>query len=142
LPHPKQPRVVAASIDFRKPQRKLVPITRAQAYSIIHCERGSSLYEKLHEDWKKYNSGDPATIEKYKEHFSTKKVGKKFPFVTFQQTIFRDKVDSLTEEERKALDDFIDKRLKKDTTDRERPWQALRTNDEMDVDLERQYVKE
>lgn len=48
-----------------------------------------------------------------------------------------------TEEELRTIQDFIDTCFQEDTDRRERPWQALKTDDsQSDVDLERQYVNE
>jgi ATP-dependent exoDNAse (exonuclease V) alpha subunit len=119
-----------------------VPLTLVQAYTLRHCQRGSTLYETIHQDWKLYSSADEATVEKYQHLFATKFDPKK-PFVTFQQAVLKDKVDMLTAEEQTVLEEFIDTRFQADTDLRERPWRALKTdNEEPDGDLERQYVKE
>lgn len=49
----------------------------------------------------------------------------------------------MPEEEKKAIDDFIDQRLKREIDLRENPWLALKVDEtQSDADLERQYVKE
>ena len=119
-----------------------MPLTLVQAYTLCHCQRGSALYETIHQEWKLYSSADGATVEKYQHLFTTKFDPKK-PFVTFQQAVLKDKVDMLTAEEQTVLEEFIDTRFRADTDLRERPWRALKTNDEeLDSDLEKQFVKE
>jgi hypothetical protein len=136
-----QPVPTAPSIDFVKTQRKVVPLTLSQAYSLFYCTRDSALYVELIQDWKLYASGDTTAFEKYQHLFATKP-NRKLPFVTFQQTVLRDRVTTLSEEQRAALQEFIDSRFQRETDHREHPWRALKVDDDqLDVDLERQYVK-
>jgi hypothetical protein len=113
----------------------------AQAYALIFCTRGSTLYEDLHKAHKLYISADQATIQEYKHLLPQH--NPKLPFVTFQQTILKDKVAMATEEELSVIQEFIDTRFEEDTNRCERPWQALKIDDsQSELDLERQYVKE
>jgi hypothetical protein len=135
------PRATVAPVELKKPQRKPVRLTRAQAYSILHSTPGSAFHKELSQDYKLYMSANPTTVEKYKDLFSTER-GPNLPFVTFQQTVLRDRVCMISEEEQASIDEFIDKRFQKVTDDHENPWRALRVDDaQTDVDLERQYVK-
>lgn len=93
------------------------------------------------QDWKLYTSGDTTAYEKYKRLFPAKP-NRKLPFVAFQQTILKDKITMLPGEQLAVLQEFIEGRFKKETNQREHPWLALKVDDDqLDVDLERQYVK-
>jgi len=93
---PQRPTAIPA-INFTKPQRKVVPLTPAQAYSLVFCTRGSALYEELRQAWKLYISADDTTIKKYKHLFSQH--NPKLPFVAFQQVVLKDKIATATEDE-------------------------------------------
>lgn len=128
-------------INFSKPRRKLVPLTPAQAYSVVFCPRGSALHKELREAWKLYTSADKATIEKY-QHLFPANYNPNPRFVTFQQTILREKAATASEEELSAIQEYIDTRFQDDTNLRKNPWEALRVDDtQLDIDLEREYVK-
>lgn len=133
----------APSIDLTsKPARKLVPLTQAQAYSLLFCQKGTSLYDQLREEWKLYKSADDATLEKYQDVFGSTH-NPSMPFVAFQQVILRDKVASATTDELDAIQEFIDTRFKEETELRERPWSVLRVDDvQSEAELERQYIAE
>lgn len=65
------------------------------------------------------------------------------PYVTFQQTVFRQTVLTIPEEQRAALEEYINTHLQEETDRRERPWRALKVEDgQLDIDLEREYVKQ
>ena len=67
----------------------------------------------------------------------------KLPFVTFQQTVLKEKVKTLTAEEQKDIQDFIDTQLQQEIERREHPWRVLKVDEgQSDVDLEKQYLKE
>lgn len=141
MPKTQRPTAIPA-IDFTKPQRKVVRLTPAQAYSLVFCTQDSTLYKELREAWKLYTSADKATIDKYKHLFPSKH-NPKLPFVSFQQVVLKDKITTATEDELNAIQEYIDTRFEEDLSRRERPWKALKVDDsQSDADLERQYVKE
>lgn len=122
--------------------RKVVRLTQPQAYSLLFCERGTSLHKELVCAWKLYKTGDEDTIATYK-HLFPSTPNPKLPFVTFQQAVFKDKIATATEDVLNAIQEYIDTRFEEDTKRRERPWEALKVDDlQEDVDLERRYVKE
>jgi len=129
------------SVDlFHKPPRKLVPLTLAQAYSRVFCQKASPLYKELRREWKLHKLGDDTTIKKY-QHLFPSTHRSKLPFVAFQQTIFRDTVTRITDEELNTLQEFIDARFEEETELRERPWNASKVDEaQSEVDLERQYI--
>lgn len=130
------------AIDFTKPQRKVVPLTPAQAYSLVFCTRDSTLYQELRQEWKLYTSADDATVKKYKHLFPSQH-NLKLPFVAFQQVVLKDKITTATEDELSAVQEYIETRFEEDLSRRECPWKALKVDDsQSDADLERQYVKE
>lgn len=125
-----------------KPPRKVVPLTAPQAWSRLFCPQRSELYKELHAAWKLWVSGDEATIESYKHLLSTKH-NPKLPFVTFQQAVLKEKLETATEEELKAIQEYIDTRFQEETELRVNPWQALKVDDiQSELDLEKQYLQE
>ena len=130
----------AAPPPVKKP-RKVVRLTQAQAYSVQYCKKGSALHTELYDAWNLYVAGDEAMVIKYKHLFTRRKT--KVPFVTFQQAIITERLTDATEEEKAALDLFIEKRFERDVEVRERPWQALKIDDsQLEADLEKQYLEE
>jgi len=125
-----------------KPLRRVVRLTPPQAYSLLFCQRGSTLYKELHRAWKLYIAADEATVKAY-EHLFPANHNPKLPFVTFQQAIFKEKITVATEDELATIQEFIDTCFERDTQLRERLWEALKVDDlQEDVELERNYVKE
>lgn len=135
-------RTTVSSLEFRKASRKPAPLSRPQAYSILHSASGSEFHSELTQEYTRYISSDPGALAQY-QHLFPPKQRRGLPFVTFQQAVIRDRFHTFTDEEKTAVDEFIDQRLKEETDLHQHPWRALRADDaQSDADLERQYVKE
>ena len=125
-----------------RPLRKVVPLTPSQACSCLFCTRNSALYDELHGAWKLWISGDEATTERFK-HLLPAKHNPKLPFVSFQQVVLREKVDTATEEDAASIQEYINTRFQEESERRSRPWQALKIDDsQLELELARCYVQE
>ena len=125
-----------------KRPRRLVPLTLPQAYSRLHCTKGSPLREELHAAWKGYIAGDEATLEKY-HHLFPAQHNPGLPYVAFQQVVLKHKVATLTEEELSTINEFIDNQFQEAEELREQPWRTSVVDGvQPDTDAERQYIEE
>lgn len=125
-----------------KHPRKVVRLTRAQAYSRLFCKQGTPLHAELREAWELYTAGDDDTLIKYRHLFP----GSHKPdmeFVTFQQVVLKEKVMSVEEEELTAVDNFIDKQYEEQKEHNDRPWSTTKVDpSQSEADLERRYVEQ
>ena len=133
---------VVQSVLSVKAPRKVVPLSKAQAYGLLYCKWDSSLHEELREAWDLYIANDKATVNKYK-HLFPQPHNPSLMFVTFQQAVIREKVACILEEEEAELREYIDTRFQKEKNVRENPWMALKADDtQSDHNLEGQYVRQ
>jgi hypothetical protein len=149
--HAKQPetneradeRITAPPVNLTsRPPRKVVPLTRAQAYSRLYCQEGTQYYDELTGDWKLYITHDAVALKKYR-HLFLRPPNLDLPYVAFQQVILREMIPSLPQEELDDLDNVIDTIFATELDHREHPWLTLKVYDEQeDVDLERWYLEE
>lgn len=108
----------------------------------MYCKRGTKLHEEIRTAWGQYTCGDEATLDKY-QHLFAGPHNPRLPFVTFQQTVLKEVVASLPEEEESKVQEYINTRFERDTDVREHPWIALKGDGgQSDLDLERQYIEE
>lgn len=139
---PQSKKSTSAPIDLINHHRKPVPLTKAQAYSLLFCKKDTPLHRELREAWKLYTAGDEGAHKQYAHLFPTQH-SPNLPFVSFQQVILREKVTTATEEELDAIDQFIVAQFEEETDLHKHPWKALRIDDcQPESDLQRQYIEE
>jgi len=95
----------------------------------------------LVEEWRLFTAGDSYTLNKY-HHLFPQKPDPGLLYVTFQQTILRDLVSTLPEEETSILNNFIYERFESNMDIYLYPWQALAVYEgQLDINLKRQYIE-
>lgn len=131
-----KPQIPTVSVTSRKPQRKVTRLTHAQAYSCLFYPKGSARHTEIHGEWEAFVQGDVTYI-----HLFPGLDLKTINFLRFSQAVFRVAVETLSEDERRQVEDYIERRFLEDTDLREHPWKALKVDDTVeDEDLEKQYM--
>lgn len=135
--------MLSSSVLTFKAPRKVVPLTPAQAYSRLFCQRGSELHAELKGAWKLYVSSDQDTLDEY-GHLFTAHHKQNMCFVTFQQVVLRARVTTTaTQAELAEVTKHINDHFEKQKELVERPWKALVVDDsQSQLDLERKYIEE
>jgi hypothetical protein len=97
------------------------------------------LHAELREKWKAFTENDPKAFDTY-SHLFPNRVPAGIKFVTFQQAVLRDNMPTITEDESRQVQEFIDTRFKEDTELHNNPWRSTRVDEtQEDEDLEMQY---
>ena len=64
-------------------------------------------------------------------------------FVAFQQAVLKQKMPTITEDESRQVEEFIEACFEEDNRLCDQPWQAMKVDEaQMDVDLEKEYFAE
>ena len=138
-PVPKAPLVLALT---KKRSRKPVRLTNYQAYSRLFCQKGSSLHTKLHGEWTAFVENDEEAVKTY-GHLFPSRDSKVIKFVAFQQAVLKQKMPTITKDESRQVEEFIEARFEEDNRLRDQPWQAMKVDKaQTDADLEKEYFAE
>jgi len=108
---------------MRKP-KKPIPIAPWQAYSQLYFKKRSTLNEKVHADFKAFQSGDQTTLDKYLHLFPRLESTSSVVWLTFYQAVMKDLVKNAGEEELEEVSEYIKTRYESDLARYERPWEA------------------
>ena len=145
--HTKAPKAPASKAPLvhsltKKRSRKPVRLTNYQAYSRLFCQKGSSLHTELREEWVAFIKNDEEAVKAY-GHLFPNRDSKPIKFVAFQQAVLKQKMPTITEDESRQVEEFIDARFEEDNRLRDQPWQAMKVDEaQTDADLEREYFAE
>ena len=131
-----KPQVPFINFASRKSQRKVTRLTLAQGYSRLFCSKGSALHTETQKNWEAFVKGDVTYA-----HLFPGRDPESVNFLGFSQAVFRVAVTTLSEDERRQVEEYIEERFIKDTDLRENPWKSLKLDDTVpDEDLETQYT--
>jgi hypothetical protein len=90
----------------------------------------------LHESWEAFLEGDATH-----SHLFPNRDPKTLKFVVFQQAVIKSQISTISEDELRRVEEYIEKRFTEDTEIYENPWKALKVDEtQTDADLERQYT--
>ena len=107
----------------------------------MFCQKGSSLHTELREEWAAFIENNEEAVEAYSHLFPNQGL-KPIKFVTFQQAVLKQKMPTITEDESRQVEEFIDAHFK-DNRLHDQPWQAMKVDEaQMDADLKREYFAE
>ena len=145
--HAKAPKAPASKAPLvhsltKKRSQKPVHLTNYQAYSRLFCQKGSSLHTELREEWVAFIKNYEEAVEAY-GHLFPNQDSKPIKFVTFQQAVLKQKMPTITEDESRQVEEFIEARFEEDNRLRDQPWQAMKVDEaQTDADLEKEYYAE
>ena len=123
---------------------KVVRLTPYQAYSRLFCQKDTALHTEIHEKWAAFTAHDgteanTTAVTTY-GHLFPNREPTSIKFLVFQQALIRDMLPTVSEDELRQVEEYIEKRFREDTDRRDHPWQALKVNElQTDADLEKQY---
>ena len=105
----------------------------------MFCKKGTQLHAELREDWTVFTQNVPTAIGTY-GHLFPGKTPASLKWVTFQQAVLKSRMPTITEDESRQVQEFIEARFKEDTNLRNNPWKALKVDEaQTDADLKKQY---
>ena len=120
----------------QKPGRKPSRLPLHQAYSRLFCAKDTPLHADLRAKWEAFVNGDTTYTYLFPNRDPTP-----LRFVTFQQAVLKDMIPSISEDERRQLEKYIEERFAEEIDHFEHPWKAFKVDDaQTDEDLEREYT--